>query len=60
MNILGASFLFFGYDLLKKGITGNTRTSKEGVGMTHVPDLASGLMLAFLGVCFWLGSFVWF
>lgn len=60
MNVLGLVYLFFGYDLLKKGITGDSRTNKEGVLMTHVPDLVAGLMSVFLGVCFWFGSFVWF
>lgn len=59
MNVLGTVFLYFGYDLLRKGITGDSRTSEQGIWMTFVPDLVAGLMSAFLGVWFWFGSFIW-
>jgi len=60
MNILGGVWLFVGGDLMRKGLTGDSRTGDERVFMTYVPDLVSGLMLIALGICFWLGSFVWF
>lgn len=60
MNVLGTVWLFFGVDLMRKGLTGDSRTGDEGVLMTYLPDLVSGLMLIVLGICFWLGSFVWF
>ena len=60
MNVLGTTYLYFAYDHLRKGITGDFRTNKEHVLMTHVPDLVAGLMSLFLGVCFWFGSWVWF
>ncbi len=59
MNGIGGVWLFFGIDLLRKVLTGDSRTSKEGVRMTSVPDLVSGLMLTILGSCFCLGSFIW-
>jgi hypothetical protein len=49
MNILGTVFLYFGYDSLKKGITGDSRTSNEGVWMTDVPDLVNGFLATRLG-----------
>lgn len=58
MNVLGTVFLYFGYDSLKKWITGDSR-SREGLWLTSVPELANGLMSTFLGVCFWFGSFYW-
>jgi hypothetical protein len=60
MNLLGTAFLYFGYDSLKKVVTGDSRTSREEVWLTYAPDLLGGLMCSFLGVCFWFGSFVWF
>lgn len=60
MNVLGTAWLVLGYHLLRKGITGDSRSSEEGVLMTYAPDLVAGVMSAVLGVCFWLGSFVWF
>ncbi|MGF7091186.1 hypothetical protein [Salinibacter ruber] len=59
MNGIGGVWLFFGIDLLRKALTGDSRTSEEGVRMTSVPDLVSGLMLTILGGCFCLGSFIW-
>ncbi len=59
MNGIGGIWLFFGIDLLRKALTGDSRTSKEGVRMTSVPDLVSGLMLTILGGCFCLGSLIW-
>ena len=59
MNTIGGVWLFFGVDLLRKGLTGDSRTSEDSVLMTHVPDLISGLMLTVLGGCFCLGSIIW-
>ncbi len=59
MNGIGGVWLFFGIDLLRKALTGDSRTSEEGVRMTSVPDLVSGLMLTILGGCFCLGSLIW-
>lgn len=60
MNVLGTVFLYFGYDSLKKGITGDSSTGNKGVWTNHVPELVNGVISTFLGVCFWSGSFYWF
>lgn len=59
MNTLGGVWLFFGIDLLRKGLTGDSRTSEESVLMTSIPDFVSGIMLTALGGCFCLGSVIW-
>ncbi len=59
LNLFSYLWLYVGYDLLRKGLTGDSRTAKEGTYMTYVPDLFSGLMAATIGVGLWLGSFTW-
>lgn len=59
MHLFSYLWLYFGYDLLRKGLTGDSRTAKEGVGMTCLPDLAGGLVAASVGAGMWMGSFTW-
>ncbi len=59
MNAIDGGWLFFKTGPPRKALTGNSRTSEEGVRTTSGPDFVSGLMLTILGGYFSLASFIW-
>jgi len=56
LHVLSLVFFYFGYDALWAVITGDPRTIREGVRVTYVPDLVSGILFAVCGLwCVGLG-----
>jgi uncharacterized membrane protein len=56
LHVMSLVFFYFGYDALRALVTGDSRTIREGVWVTYIPDLVSGILFVVCGVwCFGLG-----
>jgi hypothetical protein len=61
LNLLAGCFLTVGWWYFRSGLYGDSRAYEEGVGMTRVPDLWSGLILFAVGTILVACSFAeWF
>ena len=52
LHVLSLVFFYFAYDSFRALHTGDSRTTREGVWMSYVPDLIQGLLFVLCGAWF--------